>query len=166
MNSKLRKLLIWGFIIFFAIPMVLIAIMAMFTGNSEERESKSLACITASAEDLKNIEEGLTKEASTIEKAFTSDYSSDDVKEITAIFPTFKSPRIVAAQIDISGNEKVIGLWGIQTFDYGWRVLALNQEARQYSNFGVDIDEDSASGRVRSKMLELSSNKSALDCAR
>lgn len=165
MNSKLKKLLLWGLIIFFGIPTVLIAIVAMFTGNSEESESKSLACITASTEDLKNIEEGLTKEAVSISKAFTSEYSSDDIDEITAIFPTFDSPRLVAAQIDISGNETIIGLWGIQTFDYGWRVLALNQEARQYSNLGVDIEEDSASGRLRSKLLELSSDKSALNCA-
>lgn len=165
MNPKLKKILLWVFVVFFGIPLVLIAFAALFAGESSETESKSLACVTATAEDLQNIQDGLIQSSSSIAQGFTSEFSPSDIDEISEIFPTFTSPRIVAAQIEGVGNESPVGLWGIQDFDYGWRILALNQAARQYSSHGADIEDDSASGRVRSKMLDLSSNTTAPDCA-
>jgi len=166
LNSKLKKLLFWVFIIFFVIPLVISIIAVMFVEDSDESQSKGLTCNTATTEDLKNIREGLIADTVSISSGFASDFSASDIDEITSIFPTFKSPRVVAAQIEGAGDQTIIGLWGIQDFDYGWRILALNQVAKEYSNHGVDVEDDSASGRARTKMLELSSNTSAPNCAK
>jgi hypothetical protein len=58
----------------------------------------------------------------------------------------------------------VIGLWGIQKFDYGWRITALDDKTKKYSNLGADITENSATGRVNAVMLELSANTNIISC--
>lgn len=165
-NSKIKRLLLWIFAIFIVVPILFAVIGVLFVEDSEVNEAKVPSCNSATAEDLKNIRDGLTSDSTSISNGFASDFSPSDVEEITSIFPTFKSPRVVAAQINAAGSEPMIGLWAIQDFDYGWRILALNQAAKKYSIHGVDIEDDSASGRARSKMLELSSNTTAPECAK
>jgi hypothetical protein len=72
--------------------------------------------------------------------------------------------QVFAANIPGGEGEAVIGLWGIQKFDYGWRITALNKETLEYSNLGADITESSATGRVNAVMLELSANTNVISC--
>ena len=133
--------------------------------NDASSDSTSPVCSKANSEDLKNLKDGLKNKALSLSNGFVGEFEANDIEDIKAIFPTYIKPRVVAAQINVPGDGIVIGLWGIQDFDYGWKILGLNEEARTYSVYGADTEDDSASGRVRSKMLELSPNTSALNCA-
>jgi hypothetical protein len=164
MNSKVKKWLLGLFLVFFVLPILLAVLGSLFSSESEVSENAATRCVLATEEDMNNIKEGLTRSSLALAEGFAANFSEDDISQITAVFPTFTSPRVVGAQIEGSGSESDIGLWGIQDFDYGWRILALNDVAREYSNHGVDIDDNSASGRVRSKMLELSVNTNVFDC--
>jgi hypothetical protein len=167
MTSKSKKIVGWLVGIFLVFPFALTVLISIFSsseGNNENIEMASPICVKANSEDLKNLKEGLTDKSLSLSNGFVGEFAANDIEDIKAIFPTYTSPRVVAAQIDGPSEGSVIGLWGIQDFDYGWRILALNKEARAYSVQGVDVDDDSASGQVRNKMLELSSNTSVLDC--
>lgn len=166
MNRRLKKLLLWALILFFVIPLVFTVIAAIFVEDSDVSQSKGPTCNTATAVDLQNIREGLKTDTVSISSGYASDFSASDIDVITSVFPTFKSPRVIAAQIEGAGGEPLVGLWAIQDLDYGWRILALNQVAKKYSIHGADVEDDSASGRARSKMLELSSNTNAPSCAK
>ena len=121
-------------------------------------------CRPASEEDLTNINEGMIGSKYRVASGFTADFSAEDIEAIKQVFPTYVSPRVFAANIPGKEGELVIGLWGIQKFDYGWRITALNNQTKQYSNLGADVTEDSATGRVSAVMLELSGNTNVISC--
>jgi hypothetical protein len=172
MKPKVKKVVKWLVIIFFVFPLVL-AILISFVPTSDENDattnveakSPSLVCVKATSKDLKNLKEGLTDKSLSLTGGFTGEFEANDIEDIKTIFPTYIKPRVVAARINVPDKGIVVGLWGIQDFDYGWKILGLNEEARTYSVYGADTEDDSASGRVRSKMLELSPKTSALNCA-
>ena len=168
MTPKSKKIVGWLVGIFLVFPFALTILISIFSSsesNNENIEMASPICVKATSVDLKNLEEGLTESSFSLANGFEEKFGVDEISEIKLIFPSYTSPRVVAAQIDRPGESSVIGLWGIQDFDYGSRILALNKEARAYSVQGIDVEDNSASGRVRNKMLELSSNTSVLDCA-
>ena len=94
----------------------------------------------------------------------TADFSAEDTEAIKQVFPSYVSPRVLAAKIPGDNGESVVGLWGIQKFDYGWRITALNDQTKKFSNLGADISDSSATGRVNAVMLELSANTNVLSC--
>ena len=146
----------------------LIATFSLSACSSSSDEASSSTpintCETASNEDLNNINEGMKSAKYRVESGFTAEFSADDVAAITQVFPSYSSPKIFAASIPLSDGESVIGLWGIQKFDYGWRITALNNETKKYSNLGADISEGSATGRVNAVMLERSVNTKIVSC--
>jgi hypothetical protein len=121
-------------------------------------------CRIASDEDLTNINEGMISSKYRVESGFTADFSAEDIEAIKQVFPTYVSPRVFAANIPGKDGQPVVALWGIQKFDYGWRITALNNQTKQYSNLGADVTEDSATGRVNAAMLELSGNTNVISC--
>lgn len=134
------------------------------TSNEASSSTAFDTCQTASEEDLKNINEGMKSSKFQVESGFVADFNADDVAEIKMVFPTYKSPRIFAANIPVADGKPVVGLWGIQDFDYGWRITALDEQTKKYSNLGADISDSSATGRVNAVMLELSANTNVLSC--
>lgn len=135
--------------------------------SSSDKASTSVpinTCETASEEDLNNINEGMTSAKYKVESGFTAEFSAEDVAAITQVFPSYITPKIFAAKIPVSDGDSVTGLWGIQKFDYGWRITALNDETKKYSNLGADISESSATGRVNAVMLERSVNTNIISC--
>ena len=138
---------------------------ACSNSSSEEASSPVIQpCQSASAEDLTNINAGMINSKYTVESGFIADFSSEDIKAIKQVFPTFSSPKVFAANIPGNEGESVIGLWGIQKYDYGWRITALNKQTMEYSNLGADVTENSATGRVNGVMLELSANTNVISC--
>lgn len=177
MTPRSKKIIGWLVGVFFIFPLAISILVTVFapsevtsvsSSNSADQptEVTSQVCVQASSEDLKNLTEGLTNNSHSLVNAFKVEFTQEDIDQIKAIFPTFISPRVVAAQVEGINESSDVGLWGIQEYDYGWRILALNEVAKQYSTHGIDISDDSASGRVRSKILELSSNTNAVDCAK
>ena len=169
MTPRSKKIIGWLVGVFFIFPLAISILVTVFapsevtsvsSSNSADQptEVTSQVCVQASSEDLKN--------SHSLVNAFKVEFTQEDIDQIKAIFPTFISPRVVAAQVEGINESSDVGLWGIQEYDYGWRILALNEVAKQYSTHGIDISDDSASGRVRSKILELSSNTNAVDCAK
>lgn len=176
MTPRSKKIIGWLVGIFVIFPLVISILVTVFassevtsnpTSNSAGQPTKTASqnCVKASSEDLKNLNDGLTNKSYSLINAFKSEFVAEDIDQIKAIFPSYISPRVVAAEIKGTKGSLNIGLWGIQEYDYGWRILALNEVAKRYSTHGVDIQDDSASGRVRSKILELSPNTSASECA-
>jgi hypothetical protein len=131
---------------------------------SEQVVGTTLTCTEATSEDLNYLTEGLADTSLSLTKAFKSYFNKEDREEIKQIFPTFTNPYVVAAEINGVAEGSTIGLWSIQRFDYGARIFALNENAKLYSIHGVDIDDNDLSGRLRTKILELSINTSALEC--
>ena len=177
MTPRSKKMFGWLVGVFFIFPLIISILVTVFastdvtsssSSNSPDQptEVTSQNCVPASSEDLKNLTEGLTDVSHSLTNAFKGEFTQEDIDRIKEIFPTFISPRVVAAEIKGAKESLNIGLWGIQEYDYGWRILALNEVAKRYSTHGVDIQDDSASGRVRSKILELSPNTSASECAK
>jgi hypothetical protein len=121
-------------------------------------------CESASDEDLTNINEGMISSKYRIESGFTADFDAEDINAIKQVFPSYVSPKVFAANIPGNDGKPVIGLWGIQKFDYGWRITALNKQTMEYSNLGADVTESSATGRVNAVMLELSVNTNVISC--
>ena len=146
--------------------LVLPFLLAACSTSSSEESSTKLAqpCQSASDEDLANINDGMISSKYNVESGFTADFSAEDIEAIKQIFPTYTSPRVFAANIPGKEGKPVIGLWGIQKFDYGWRITALNKETMEYSNLGADITESSATGRVNAVMLELSAKSNVVSC--
>ncbi len=135
------------------------------SSSSEEASSPVIqSCQSASEEDLSNINAGMISSKYKVDSGFTADFSAEDIEAIRQVFPTYTSPRVFAAKIPGKEGKEVVGLWGIQKFDYGWRITALNEETLEYSNLGADITESSATGRVNAVMLELSVNTNAISC--
>ena len=132
--------------------------------NEEATSALVDTCQTASEEDLKNINEGMVSASFRVESGFTADFSAQDTEAIKQVFPSYVSPKVFAAKIPSNDGGSVIGLWGIQKFDYGWRITALDNQTKEYSNLGADITENSATGRVNAVMLELSANTNAISC--
>jgi hypothetical protein len=136
--------------------------------SSESSEVSSTpviqTCESASDEDLTNINEGMISSKYRVESGFTADFNAEDVNVIKQVFPSYVSPKVFAANIPGNDGKPVIGLWGIQKFDYGWRITALNKQTMEYSNLGADVTESSATGRVTAVMLELSVNTNVISC--
>ncbi len=135
--------------------------------SSLDEESTSAAiqpCQVASVEDLANINEGMISSKYQVDSGFTADFNAEDIEAIKRVFPSYISPKVFAANIPGDDGEPVVGLWGIQKFDYGWRITALNDQTRKYSNLGADVSESSATGRVNAVMLELSVNTNIATC--
>lgn len=177
MTPRSKKIIGWlvGVVIIF--PLVISILVTVFasSGVTSDTSSNSAVqsievtsqnCVKASSEDLKNLTEGLTDNSYSLVNAFKGEFTQEDIDRIKEIFPTFISPRVIAAQVEGINESFNVGLWAIQEYDYGWRILALDEVAKQYSTHGIDISDDSASGRVRSKILELSSNTNAADCVK
>jgi hypothetical protein len=146
--------------------LVLPFLLAACSTSSSEESSTTLAqsCQSASDEDLANINDGMISSKYRVKSGFTANFSAEDIEAISQVFPTYTSPKVFAANIPDEEGKSVVGLWGIQKFDYGWRITALNQETKKYSNLGADITENSATGRVNAVMLELSVNTNAISC--
>jgi hypothetical protein len=163
MKKKLILILVSIFIVF---PILLGVLGSMMQG-SESEDSSSAAiqpCQSASNEDLTNINDGMIDTKFQVQSGFTADFNTDDIEAIKQVFPTYTSPKVFAANIPGKEGESVIGLWGIQKFDYGWRITALNKETMTFSNLGADITESSATGRVNAIMLKLSVNTNVISC--
>ena len=156
----LRKLL--------ALPTTLAIIFTVSACSSSSIEESGSApiktCQAASEEDLTNINDGMISSKYKVATGFTADFSADDIDAIKQVFPSYVSPRVFAANISGDNGESVVGLWGIQKFDYGWRITALNEQTKNYSNLGADISDSSATGRVNALMLELSANTNVTSC--
>lgn len=144
---------------------VTFSLSACSSSSIEESASAPIkTCQAASEEDLTNINEGMISSKYKVDLGFTADFSAEDIKAIRQVFPSYESPKVFAANIPGSDGKTVIGLWGIQKFDYGWRITALNDQTKKYSNLGADITENSATGRVNAVMLELSANTDITAC--
>jgi hypothetical protein len=144
---------------------VALLLSACSSSSSEESSSPVIQpCQSASEEDLANINAGMISSKYKVESGFTADFSAEDIEAIRQAFPTYTSPKVFAANIPGKDGKSVLGLWGIQKFDYGWRITALNKQTMEYSNLGADITESSATGRVNAVMLELSVNTNAISC--
>lgn len=141
-------------------------LLSACSSSSSEESSTNLAqpCQAASDEDLANINDGMISPKYKVESGFTADFSAEDIEVITQVFPTYTSPKVFAANIPGKEGKPVIGLWGIQKLDYGWRITALNKETMEYSNLGADVTESSATGRVNAVMLELSAKSNVVSC--
>lgn len=158
MNKKLGILLTATFAL--TLPL-----SACSSSLSEESSSAVIQpCQSASDEDLTNINEGMISSKYRVDSAFTADFSAEDTEAIKQVFPTYESPKVFAANIPGPDGELIIGLWGIQKFNYGWRITALNDQTKRFSNLGVDVTENSATGRVNAVMLELSANTNVTSC--
>ena len=146
--------------------LVLPFLLAACSTSSSEESSTTLAqpCQSASDEDLANINDGMISSKYQVKSGFTADFSAEDIEVIRQVFPTYTSPKVFAGNIPGKEGKPVIGLWGIQKFDYGWRITALNKQTMEYSNLGADITESSATGRVNSVMLELSVKTNIISC--
>lgn len=148
-----------------ALTLFLSACSGSSISSSEESSSAAIQpCQYASDEDLTNINDGMIDRKYRVESGFTANFNAEDIEKIKQVFPSYVSPKIFAANIPTSDGGSVIGLWGIQKFDYGWRITALNKQTMGYSNLGADITESSATGRVNAVMLELSVNTNAISC--
>lgn len=146
--------------------LMLTFLLSACSGSSGEEASAPVIqpCQSASEEDLTNINDGMISSKYRVESGFTAEFSAEDTEAIKQVFPSYVSPKIFAANIPGAGGESIVGLWGIQKFDYGWRITALNNQTKQYSNLGADITENSATGRVNAVMLELSVNTNVISC--
>lgn len=170
-STPKRKLTLTEIFIAVFIFVVIVVIGNAVVGGNSDTESNQVAaetavtCTEATSEDLDFLAEGLTDKSLSLTNAFKSYFNVNDRKEIKDIFPTFTNPYVVAAEINGAAEGSTIGLWSIQKFDFGALVFALNENAKTYSIYGSDITDDSMSGRTRAKILELSSNSSALECA-
>jgi hypothetical protein len=146
--------------------LVLTLLLSSCSSSSTE-ESRSAAiqpCQSASVEDLIYINNGMISAKYRVESGFTAEFNAEDIETIKQVFPSYVSPKVFAANIPGDNGETVVGLWGIQKFDYGWRITALNDQTRKYSNLGADVTESSATGRVNAVMLELSVNTNIATC--
>lgn len=144
---------------------VVLLLSACSSSSSEETSSPVIqSCQTAPEEDLANINAGMVSPKYKVDSGFTADFSAEDIEAIKQIFPTYTSPKVFAANIPGKEGKPVVGLWGIQKFDYGWRITALNEQTKKYSNLGADVTESSATGRVNAAMLELSVNTNVTSC--
>lgn len=138
---------------------------ACSSSSSEEASTPVIQpCQSASQEDLSNINAGMISSKYRVESGFIADFSAEDIEVIKQVFPSYTNPKVFAANIPGNEGESVIGLWGIQKYDYGWRITALNKQTMEYSNLGADITESSATGRVNAAMLELSVNTNVISC--
>ena len=151
-----------------ALTVFLSACSSSSSSSSEESSSAAVQpCQYASKEVLNIINEGMKSADYEVKSGFIADFSAEDIEAIKKVFPTYTSPKIFATHIDTRGlsgsNPLVTGLWGIQKFDYGWRITALGQ-TKKYSNLGADVTESSATGRVNAVMLELSNNTNVMSC--
>ena len=153
---------------FLILPTALAFIFAMSACSSSSIEESGSApiktCQAASEEDLTNINEGLISSKYKVASGFTADFSADDIEAIKQVFPSYVSPKVFAANIPGDNGESVVGLWGIQKLDFGWRITALNKQTQEFSLYGVEAAEGSASARVNAVMLELSVNTNVLSC--
>ena len=144
---------------------VTFAVSACSGSSVEESGSAPIKiCQVASEEDLKNINDAMISSKYQVTSGVTADFSAEDTQAIKQVFPSYVSPRVFAAKIPGDNGESVVGLWGIQKFDYGWRITALNDQTKNYSNLGADISVSSATGRVNAVMLDLSANTNVLSC--
>ena len=146
--------------------MAIIFLLSACSSSSSQEASTPVIqpCQSASEEDLRNINDGMISSKYRVDSGFTADFSAKDTEAIKQVFPSYMSPKIFAANIPGTDGDSVLGLWGIQKFDYGWRITALNDQTKQYSNLGADITENSATGRVNAVMLELSVNTNVMSC--
>ena len=153
---------------FLILPTALAFIFAMSACSSSSIEESGSApiktCQAASEEDLTNINEGMISSKYKVASGFTADFSADDIEAIKQVFPSYVSPKVFAANIPGDNGESVVGLWGIQKLDVGWRITALNKQTQEFSLSGVEAAEGSASARVNAVMLELSVNTNVLSC--
>ena len=153
---------------FLILPTVLACIFVMSACSSSSIEESGSApiktCQAASEEDLTNINEGMISSKYKVASGFTADFSADDIEAIKQVFPSYVSPKVFAANIPGDNGESVVGLWGIQKLDFGWRITALNKQTQEFSLYGVEAAEGSASARVNAVMLELSVNTNVLSC--
>ena len=153
---------------FLILPTALAFIFAMSACSSSSIEESGSApiktCQAASEEDLTNINEGMISSKYKVASGFTADFSADDIEAIKQVFPSYVSPKVFAANIPGDNGESVVGLWGIQKLDFGWRITALNKQTQEFSLYGVEAAEGSASARVNAVMLELSVNTNVLSC--
>jgi hypothetical protein len=148
-----------------AIVTASLILSACSSSSSEESSSPVIQpCESASEEDLANINAGMISSKYKVESGFTADFNTEDIEAIRQVFPTYTSPKVFAANIPGKDGKSVLGLWGIQKFDYGWRITALNKQTMEYSNLGADITESSATGRVNAVMLALSVNTNITSC--
>lgn len=165
-----RKYTITEILIAFFIFIILVVIGNALVGRNSDNSSKKLTtetklpCMDATPEDLNYLTEGLTDPSLSLTKGFKSYFNKNDREEIKAIFPTFTNPYVVAAEISGAPEGSTAGLWSIQLYDYGAKIFALNGNAKLYSTWGVDVEDNDLSGRTRTKILELSSNTSVLEC--
>ena len=153
---------------FLILPTALAFIFAMSACSSSSIEESGSApiktCQAASEEDLTNINEGMISSKYKVASGFTADFSADDIEAIKQVFPSYVSPKVFAANIPGDNGESVVGLWGIQKLDFGWRITALNKQTQEFSLYGVEAAEGSASARVNAVMLELSVNTNVTSC--
>jgi hypothetical protein len=146
--------------------LALTLLLSSCSSSSTEESSSAVIqpCQSASDEDLANINDGMISAKYRVESGFTAEFNAEDIETIKQVFPSYVSPKVFAANIPGEGGELVVGLWGIQKFDFGWRITALNDQTKKYSNLGADITEGSATGRVNAVMLELSANTNVTSC--
>lgn len=163
MASKAKKLLLTLFVVFVAVP-VLFTVVALMFGSSDKTVETSGSCETISQEDRQNLSDGMVSSEYTVKTGFTADFEEADVEAIKEVFPTYTSPRIIAASIEGPGGATSTGLWGVQKFDYGWRITALDENTRKFSVLGADLAEGTTTARVNEVMFELSKNTNVLSC--
>jgi ABC-type glycerol-3-phosphate transport system substrate-binding protein len=152
--------------ILMAATLAMTALLSACSSSSSDKSSSAAIqpCQSASVEDLTNINDGMISAKYRVESGFTTEFNAEDIETIKQVFPSYVSPKVFAANIPGDNGETVVGLWGIQKFDYGWRITALNDQTKKYSNLGAEISDSSATGRVNAVMLELSTNTNVLSC--
>jgi len=114
------------------------------SSSSEESSSAPVnTCQSASDEDLKNINEGMISTKYRVESGFRSPFPPDNgVRYIVAPPQNY----VLAATIQGTEGESVIGLWGIHIGpNFGKLIFALNKQTQKYS---VDLQSTSYRDRA------------------
>jgi hypothetical protein len=120
-------------------------------------------CESVSVEDLENIESGMSDENYTLIDGYKANLQENEIEVIRELFPSYNNPLIIAATIEGIESENIVGIWALDPSIN--RLVALDENARNYSQWGIDATEDSPAGQVREKLYEFSLNTNVLSCA-
>lgn len=171
LKKQYNGLIKWSIII-----IVALVLFSCFAGGDDQAVKEAVTqtaspmpeltlkkCESLSTEDLENIESGMSDKIYTIKSGYKANLKKSEIEEIRKIFPSYNDPLIIAATIEGVKSGNVIGIWALDMTNN--RLIALDENARKYSDWGVDATDDSRTGQARTKLFELSANTSVLQCA-
>jgi hypothetical protein len=163
----------------FGLALVLAFLLSSCSSSSTEESSTAPVntCESASDEDLKNINEGMISAKYRVESGFRSPFPPDDGLRYIVAPP---QKYVIAATIQGTEGDSVIGVWGIQIgVNFSpVSIFALNKQTQKYSvdlqsNFYYDKsgnlrrdrgEEFTAAAEAKTDLLQLSVDTNLLSC--